>query len=59
MVMSGSVITMTLGTPNGAVKTVNANGTMTWTPSTTPYDRAANLCLNTPVNETGAADIDF
>jgi hypothetical protein len=59
MVMSGSVITVTLGTPDGAVRTVNANGTMTWTPLATPYDVAANVCTATAATETGPADTEF
>lgn len=47
MVMSGSTITITLGTPSGAVRTAAGNGTMTWTPTTSPYDRAGNACLAT------------
>ena len=59
-VMSGSTITITLGTPNGAVTTAaGKNGTMTWTPVTTPYDRAANACTTTARNESGVADREF
>jgi hypothetical protein len=59
MVMSGSTITVTLGTPSGGVGTAAADGTMTWTPSTAPYDRAANNCLATPATESGPADREF
>ncbi len=59
MEMTGSSITVTLGTPSGAVGTAAGNGTITWTPSTTPYDRAANACLATAVTESGAADPEF
>ena len=59
MVMSGSTIIITLGTPNGAVTTAAGNGTMTWTPVATPYDRAANACTTTARNESGAADREF
>lgn len=59
MVMSGSTITITLGTPSGGVRTAAGTGTMTWTPSTTAYDRAANTCLATSVTESGPADPEF
>lgn len=59
MVMSGTTVTVTLGTPSGAVTTAAGNGTMTWTPSATPYDRAANACLTTVATESGAADREF
>jgi len=59
MAMSGSTIVVTLGTPNGAVTTAASNGTMTWTPIATPYDRAANTCTTTARNEGGSADREF
>jgi hypothetical protein len=59
MVMTGSTITFTLGTPNGAVSTAAGNGTMRWTPASTPYDWAANSCSTTARNESGAADREF
>lgn len=59
MVMSGSTVTITLGTPSGAVGTAAGNGTMTWTPTATLYDRAANACLTTAVTESGPADREF
>ena len=59
MAMSGSTIVVTLGTPNGAVTTAAGNGTMTWTPIATPYDRAANTCTTTARNEGGSADREF
>jgi len=58
MVMSGSTITITLGTPSGGVRTAG-NGTMIWTPVATPYDRAANACLTTAATESGPADPEF
>jgi hypothetical protein len=60
MVMSGSTIKVTLGTAGGAgAQTTGNNSAMTWTPSTTPTDRAANACLATPAAESGSADKEF
>lgn len=59
MTMSGSTITVTLGTPSGGVRTVTGSTTMSWTPVATPYDRAANALLTTGVTESGAADPEF
>lgn len=60
MLMSGSTITVTLGTASGSgAQTIGNNSTMIWTPSTTPTDRAANACLATPAVESGAADKEF
>jgi len=59
MVMSGSSITITLGTASAADTTAAATGTMTWTPSATATDAAGNACSTTAKNETGAADKDF
>ncbi len=57
--MSGSTITITLGTPSGAVTTAAGAAGMSWTPSGTATDRAGNACSTTTRNETGAADLDF
>ncbi len=59
MVMSGSAITVTLGTPSATAGTAAATGTMTWTPSTTVTDAAGNAVSSNTVNETGASDKDF
>lgn len=59
MVLSGSTITVTLGTQSGAGTTAAATGTMTWTPSTSTYDRAGNAGSATAANESGAADKEF
>ncbi|HVU62072.1 MAG TPA: hypothetical protein VHA79_07295 [Mycobacteriales bacterium] len=61
MVMSGSTITVTLGTPDNANAASSANGgvNMTWTPSAAVTDRAANTLLPTAVLETGSGDVDF
>ena len=57
--LTGSTITITLGTPSGTTGTVTTSGTMTWTPISGLTDRAGNACTTTPVDETGLADIDF
>jgi hypothetical protein len=59
MVMSGSTITITLGTASGATTTQGANSTMVWTPSTTPTDLSGNACTAATATESGPADIDF
>lgn len=63
MTMSGNSVTIVLGTyaPAGlAIRgTALGNGTMTWTPVATPFDRAANAMSTTAVTETGTADKDF
>jgi hypothetical protein len=49
-----------LGTASGSgAQTAGNNSTMTWTPSTTPTDRAGDACLATPAVESGAADKEF
>ena len=65
MTMSGSTITVVLGTYNSTIivdaarGTAGATGAMTWTPVATPYDRATNPMATTPAPESGAADKDF
>jgi hypothetical protein len=59
MVMSGSVITVTLGTPSATAGTAAGTGTMVWTPSTAVTDAAGNAVAANTVNETGTADKDF
>jgi hypothetical protein len=59
MVRTGSTITVTLGTQSGAGTTAAATGTMTWTPQTTPYDRAGNAMSATAATESGVADKEF
>lgn len=59
MVLSGSTITITLGTASGAVTTAAGTGNMTWPPSSTAQDRAGNGCSTTSKTETGTADKDF
>lgn len=59
MAMSGSAITVTLGTASGATTTSAGGQNMTWTPVATPYDRAANTCTAVAVNEAAPVDVDF
>jgi hypothetical protein len=59
MVMSGATITITLGTQSGAAATAGGTGTMIWTPSTTPTDRAGTACSASAPSESGAADKEF
>ena len=59
MVMSGSTVTVTLGTPDDTADTAGGNGTMTWGPAATPYDRAANVMTTGSATESGGADREF
>jgi hypothetical protein len=65
MAFAGNTLVVTLGTYNSTFlvdpirTTAGGNGTMTWTPVGTPYDRAQNQLSTTPATESGAADRDF
>jgi hypothetical protein len=60
MSMSNGVVTVVLGAHGGnEALTVSTAGTMAWGPSTTPYDRAANVAAATVANESGASDKEF
>jgi hypothetical protein len=59
MAMSGSAVTITLGTQSAAATTAAATGTMVWTPSATATDLAGNAAGTTAVNESGTADREF
>ena len=59
MVQSGNAITITLGTASAGPTTASTNGTMSWTPSASAYDRAGNAETTTARSETGAADREF
>ncbi|MDX6646484.1 MAG: large repetitive protein [Miltoncostaeaceae bacterium] len=60
MVMSGSQVTVTLGTRDDpATNTAGGTSTMTWGPAATPYDRAANVMTTGSATETGGADKEF
>jgi hypothetical protein len=59
MVMNGSMITITLGTPSVTADTATGSGTMTWTPSASATDRAGNAASTSTVSESGSADREF
>jgi hypothetical protein len=59
MTLSGSAITLTLGTPSSTAGTAAGTGTLTWTPSATVTDPAGNAMSTTAVTESGTADKDF
>jgi len=59
MAMSGSTVTVTLGTPDATADTAGGSGTMTWGPVATPYDRAANVMTTASATESGGADREF
>jgi hypothetical protein len=59
MVMSGNVVTVTLGTQSAAATTAAATGTMSWTPSAAATDPAGNATATTAVTESGTADKEF
>ncbi|MEX2587386.1 MAG: Ig-like domain-containing protein [Actinomycetota bacterium] len=59
MVRSGSTITITMGTASGTANTAGGNGTMVWSPSTSPYDAAGNNLSSTSATESGTADKEF
>lgn len=59
MTMSGSTVTITLGTASSGPASGSLTGTMSWTPSASAFDRAANAQATTARTETGAADREF
>ena len=59
MVMNGSTITITLGTPSVTADTASGSGTMTWTPSASATDRAGNAARTSTVTESGSGDREF
>ena len=61
MVLSGSTVTITFGTPDlpANLTTAGGTGTMQWTPAAGATDLAGNACSTTATNETGAVDLDF
>jgi hypothetical protein len=59
MVMNGSTITITLGTPGATADTAGGSGTMTWTPSPSATDRAGNAASAATVTESGSGDREF
>jgi hypothetical protein len=59
MAMSGSTITITLGTASGATSTFAGTGTVSWGPTASITDRAGNACATTQASESGVADREF
>ena len=59
MVLSGTAITLTLGTPSAAAGTASASRHHKWTPSATVTDPAGNAMSTAAVTESGSADKDF
>jgi hypothetical protein len=59
MVMSGSSITIMLGSPNGTPTAAGNAGSLVWSPSATPTDRAGNSCSTGTRTESGSSDKDF
>lgn len=59
MALSGSAITITLGTAGSGVTTAAGSGTMQWSPAATPYDRAGNPSSAASATESGGADREF
>jgi hypothetical protein len=59
MVMSGSTITITLGTASGTTLVAVVPGTMSWPPSSALTDAAGNPCSTATVTESGALDVEF
>jgi hypothetical protein len=59
VVMSGSTVVVTLGTPSGATQTANGNTTLQWTTSPAATDLAGNPLAAATIGETGGPDLDF
>lgn len=59
---TGNVLSLVLGPPNVSGNVVTGStttGTVTWTPSSTVYDRAGNGSSTATVTESGIADREF
>jgi hypothetical protein len=59
MTQSAAVITIVLGTASSGPTTTLLSGSMIWSPSATPTDRAGNAESTAARTETGTADKDF
>jgi chitinase len=59
MVRSGNAISVTLGTPSGAISTAGGTSTLQWVTSTAATDPAGNPLVAATVLETGVLDLDF
>ena len=59
MSMSGTTVTVTLGTASGATLTALLPTTMSWAPSATATDEAGNTAATTAASGAGSSDKDF
>jgi hypothetical protein len=59
MALSGNTISVTLGTPSGAISTVTGTSTLQWVTSSAAADLAGNPIVSATIAESGAADLDF
>jgi hypothetical protein len=59
MALSGNTISVTLGTPSGAISTVTGTSTLQWVTSSAATDLAGNPLVSATIAESGAADLDF
>jgi hypothetical protein len=59
MVLAGNTIAVTLGIASGSVTSPLLAATMTWTPTSSAYDRAANAMSTAARSEAGALDKEF
>lgn len=59
MAQSGANIVVTLGTASGSTSAPLSATTMSWTPSASAYDRAANASTTSSRSEQGSSDFDF
>ncbi len=59
MVLSGSTISVTLGTSSGATSAASGTTTLQWTTSTAATDLAGNPMVAGTIAETGVVDLDF
>ena len=59
MTMSGSTVTLVLGTPSDPTDVAAGSGALTWSPSSAATDHAGNPVSTAAVNEAPPADRDF
>lgn len=59
LAISGSTLTITLGTAAGLPTTASKAGTMSWAPSAASFDRAGNPASTATATERGTSDRDF
>jgi hypothetical protein len=58
-VLSGSAISITLGTPSGPTERATGTSRLEWTTSVAATDRAGNPLVGATVSESGGGDLDF